>query len=319
MQVTRLLFVVFWIAILTQTSACLAGKIVVEEYAPKSVAFPGCTHLLVNGRTEIVTAGNRLFYRKEPGVPFQESPLEGLEDAHSVAFNPRDRLFYVTDTANHRLRTFRNPAEDRWLRSVDSLAGVKLDRPHDIVVDEKTGWLYALNPNNGHVFRFKSLKEKGAKLDLSKHLGYSRALTMANGKLYVVGSSRGAVIEIDDFSKQKYTIHTSFEKKREAVAGSWKSTGLVLNDVDFFKGYWYATSYFCPAFAAGQNCNENKFIRFKTWHDFQAGIWEDLSRLLPKNIVPYYLTPTDRGLFIAVFRHEEPESFNKVFRLRVSE
>ena len=319
MQALRLLCVVLSIGILSQSPSCKADEIVVEEYAPKTISFPGCTHLLVNGKTEIVTAGNRLFYRKDPRMSFQESPLKGLEDAHSVAFNPREGLYYVTDTENHRLRTFRDPAGDQWLSSVNSLAGVKLDRPHDIVVDEKTGWLYALNPNNNHVFRFKSLNEKATELDLSKHLGYSRALTIARGKLHVIGSSRGVVIEIDDFSKQEYTIHKSYAKKKNAVAGSWKTTGLVLNDVDFFKGHWYATSYFCPTYADGQDYNEHKFICFNSWHNFHGGIWEDLSHLLPKKIVPYYLTPTDQSLYIAVFRHEEPESFNKVFRLRISE
>ena len=42
-----------------------------------------------------------------------------------------------------------------------------------------------------------------------------------------------AVIEIIDFDKKKYKIHNSFGKKKNAVAGSWKGTGLVLNDVAF--------------------------------------------------------------------------------------
>lgn len=312
----RLLFVVLSIGILEQIPRCNADEVVVEEYAPKGISFPACTHLLISDKTEIVTSGSRLFYRNDSGVPFQESPLKGLQDAHSVAFNPRDQLFYVTDTGNHRLRTFRDPAGEEWLSSVQMLAGTQLDRPHDIVVDQKTGWLYALNPNNGRLFRFKSLNEKGTELDLSKHIGYSRALTIAKEKLYVIGSSRGVVIEIDDFSKQEYTIHKSFGKKKDAVAGSWKTTGLVLNDVDYFNGHWYATSYFCPTYAGGQDCNENKFIRFKTWRDFGTGNWEDLSQQLPENIVPYYLTPTDHSLYIAVFRHEDSKSFNKVFRLR---
>jgi len=174
-----------------------------------------------------------------------------------------------------------------------------------------------LNPNNGFVFRFKSLKEEATKLDLSKHLGYSRALTITKGKLYVIGSTRGVIIEIDDFSKQKYTIHPSYGKKKDACAGSWIKTGLVINDLDFFRGYWYATSYFCPSYAQGEDCDKNKFIRFKTWKDFQTGKWEDLSQKLPKEIVPYYLTPTDDSLFIAVFQHEKPKTINMIYRLDI--
>jgi len=41
--------------------------------------------------------------------------------------------------------------------------------------------------------------------------------------------------------------------------------------VDFFNGHWYATSYFCPTYAGNQNCDENKFIRFRTWLDLKEG------------------------------------------------
>ncbi len=312
----RLLILILSIGAFGQIALCHAGEVVVEEYAPQAISFPACTHLMVSGKTEIVTSGTRLFYRKDPGMPFQESPLKGLQDAHSVAFNRADQLFYVTDTGNHQLRTFRDPAGDEWGSGVHSLAGTQLDRPHDIVVDSKTGWLFALNPNNGRLFRFKSLDEKATELDLSEHLGYSRALTIAKEKVYVIGSSRGVVIEIDDFNKQEYTIHKSFGKKKDAPAGSWKTTGLVLNDVDYFEGYWYATSYFCPTYAGGQDCNEHKLIRFKTWRDFETGNWGDLSSHLPEDVVPYYLTPTDHALYIAVFRHEKTKPFNKVFQLR---
>ena len=296
----------------------LASRIRVEEYAPRSDSFPACTHIAFNGKTEIVTAGNRLFYRADSKSPFHESAIKDLKDAHSVVFNPHDKLFYATDTGNHRLITFRDPASSKIQSSVTSLADVTLKRPHDIVVDRSTGWLYSLNPDICQVFRFKAAGKKSDSLDLSRHLGYSRALSIVNGRLYIIGSSVGCVVEIVDFDKQEYRIHRSFGKKKDAVAGSWQSTGLVFNDVDFFKGHWYATCYFCPTYAAKQNCDENKFIRFKTWEDLKLGSWDDLSSFLPGNIVPYYLTPRDDALFIAVFNHESPGTFDKVLRLTIS-
>ena len=140
-----------------------------------------------------------------------------------------------------------------------------------------------------------------------------------SGRLYVIGSSVGAVVEVVDFGKQQYRIHNSFEKKKDAPAGSWKSTGLVLNDVDFFNGHWYATSYFCPTYAGNQNYDENKFIRFRTWQDLKEGTWDDLSHFLPSKVVPYYLMPREDAIFIAVFNHEEPGTFGKVYRLTISE
>ena len=265
----------------------LPSGIRVTQYAPKSDSFPGCTHIAFRGDTEIVTAGDRLFYRTDSQAPFRESAIKGLDDAHSVLFDPHDRLFYVTDTGNHRLITFRDPSRSQIQHSLTSLADVELQRPHDIVRDPSTGWLYSLNPDTSQAFRFEAAGKSAGVLDLSQHLGYSRALTIVNSRLYVIGSSSGAVVEVVDFGKQQYKIHTSFGKKKDATAGSWGSTGLVLNDVDFFQGYWNATSYFCLTYAGNHDYDENKFIRFKTWRDFEEGAWEDLSQSLPSKVVPY--------------------------------
>ena len=293
----------------------LSSHIQVTKYAPKINSFPGCTHIAFSGKTEIVTAGNRLFFRTDSRSPFRESAIKRLKDAHAVVFNPHDRLFYATDTGNHRLITFRDPASSQVQNHLTSLADTRLKRPHDIVFDQSTGWLYSLNPDSSNLFRFKTSGMTADVLDLSRHLGYSRALTIVNGRLYVIGSSVGAVVEVIDFGKQQYKIHNSFEKRKDAVAGSWKSTGLVLNDVDFFQGHWYATSYFCPTYAGKNDYDENKFIRFQTWQDLKEGTWDDLSQFLPSKVVPYYLTPGEKALFIAVFNHEEAGTFDKVYQL----
>ena len=196
-----------------------------------------------------------------------------------------------------------------------TLAGVKLDRPHDIVVDED-GWLYALNPNKAEVFRFRGFGDQESVLDLSQHLGsYSRALTVVGKTLYVVGSSAGKIVEVDNFERREFRVHPSFKKRRDAVAGSWQTTGLVPNDVEFHQGYWYVTSYFCPTYSQQTDCNEMKFIRFKTWKDFETGNWEDLSGLLPRDLVPYYLTPHDDSLYLATFSHEAPNQPGRIYRV----
>jgi hypothetical protein len=290
------------------------NDIEITEYASADSGFRQPTHIAFRDGLEIITDDSRLLFREKSAAPFRPSPLDGLKDAHNVAYNPRDELFYVTDSGNHRLVSFRDPSRGEIAKSAARLAGVALDRPHDIVCDGATGWMYALNPNKGEVFRFKGFGQDESSLDLSKHLGYSRSLSFARGTLYVVGSSAGKVVEIDDFQAGKYTIYNSFGKRRDAPAGSWKTTGLVPNDADFYEGYWYMTSYFCPQYAAGEDCNENKFIRFKTWRDFESGDWEDLSGLLPKDIVPYYLTPRKDGLYLAAFYHEGQGGTGTVFR-----
>lgn len=289
--------------------------IILAQHAPQSGSFPACTHIDHSSTTEIVTSGDRLFYRTDSKSPFIQSPISALADAHSVVFNPIENRYYATDTGNHRLITFGDPAIDLWDTFATTLAGIKLQRPHDIVFDEVTSWMYALNPNSGHVFRFKGSADSATALDLSKHLGYSRALTISHGTLYVIGSSHGVVIEVDNFEKQQYKIHRSFGKKKNAVAGSWQGTGLVLNDVDFHQGHWYATNYFCPSYAGKNNSDEHRLIRFKTWRDLEQGAWEDLSPLLPNKIVPYFLTPHANGLDIGVFSHELRGTSSCVYRL----
>ncbi len=295
-----------------------ASGIVVEKYAPQSGSFPACTHIDHSSKTEIVTSGDRLFFRTDAKSPFRQSPISVLSDAHSVVFNPIEKRFYATDTGNHRLITFADPASDPWETFATSMAGIKLQRPHDILFDDATGWMYTLNPDNGQVFRFKGTGDSAAVLDLSKHLGYSRALTIAGGTLYVIGSSHGVVVEVTDFEKQEFQIHSSYGKKRNAVAGSWQGTGLVLNDVDYYQGHWYATSYFCPSYAGENNCDEHKFIRFKTWRDFKEGTWDDLSHLLPSKVVPYFLTPHSAGLDIGVFSHESRGTAASIYRLTLA-
>ncbi|MBI3863247.1 MAG: hypothetical protein HY290_15255 [Planctomycetia bacterium] len=305
------------ILVLCAGGLCAAppGGVVIEDWALVGADDGGCTHLAFGGERQIITAGNRLLVREGGADPFRASPVAGLNDAHSVVYNPRDKTYYVADSGNHRLVAILDPSRAEIARTTTRLAGVALDRPHDIVFDDATGWMYALNPNRVTLFRFKGFGEQESALDLSEHLGYSRALSIVEGKVYVIGSSRGCVVAVDDFDARKFRVITSHGKRRDAPAGSWTTTGLVLNDADFYRGFWYATSYFCPQYAAGTDCNENKLIRFKTWIDFEAGRWDDLSSLLPRDIVPYYLTPRDGGLFLAAFYHEGKGGVGNVFRI----
>ncbi|MEX0727433.1 MAG: hypothetical protein WEB58_23005 [Planctomycetaceae bacterium] len=289
----------------------------ISPYAPANGTFPDCTLILFRGEQEIVTAGQRLHVRDNNTENFRESPVMLFDELHAVAYNSRDGLYYATDTGRHRLVAFRDVNLQRIEKSAETLADVKLDRPHDIVIDD--GWIYAINPNRPTVFRFRAFGEEETSIDLTEHPGYSRALSIVDNKLYVVGSSAGKIIEITDFSKQEFRVYTSFGKKRDAPAGSWSTTGLVPNDVEFYAGKWYITSYFCPTYANGTDCNEMKFIRFATWQDFETGEWEDISDLLPKDIVPYYMTVHGEDLFVATFSHEGEGQPGRVYRISARE
>lgn len=301
------------IVILLASRITSAADVVIDRYIPENI--PDCTHILRHGKLELLTLDSRFLVRASNAEPFRPSPLTDFKDAHSVAFLPRTGLYYATDTANHRLFSFRDPLVDRKEKIVDAVAGIKLDRPHDVAVDGD-GWLYALNPNTPTVFRMRDLGVEETSLDLSTHLTYTRALSIVESRLYVIGSSVGKIVEITDFAKKEFVVHDSFGKKKDAPAGSWTTTGLVPNDAEVFDGWWYVTSYFCPEYAKETDCNEHKLIRFRTWDDFRTGKWEDLSSLLPEKIVPYYLTPTGDALLIAAFVHEAPTHPGGVWRIR---
>lgn len=288
--------------------------VVVERYTPDDIR--DCTHILFQDKLELLTVDSRLLWRATNRDAFEPSPLADFLDAHSVAYHPRLKLYFATDTANHRMFSFRDPRQDQKVKSVGTIAGVKLDRPHDVVVDDD-GWIYVINPNPPTtVFRFRDLGVEESSLDLSQHLTYSRALSVVKNRLYVVGSSVGRIVEVADFTKQEFTVHESHGKKKDSPAGSWTTTGLVPNDADMFDGWWYVTSYFCPEYAAKSDHNEHKLIRFKTWDDFRAGRWDDLSSLMSDKLVPYYLTPHGDALYIAAFKHEDSKHPGGVWRVR---
>lgn len=290
-------------ALLISLCGC-SDKISSQRYlaGTEEINFKTCTHINFLNGYEIVTdlTNSRFVYRKEGSDELKISPIE-LDQPHSLIYNKFDKLYYADDTDNHRIIAFRDIEKPEIEKIAHEIAGIKLRRPHDLVIDSE-GWIYAINPYEPVVFRFKGLGEQESVLDLSKELAYSRALSLINDRVYVAGSSVGKVIEIVDFEKKEYNVYTSFGKKLDRPAGNWEKTGLVINDVDHYKGDWYATSFFTPDYSdPGDDYDKNKFIKFKNWDDFEQGNWQDLSDLIPSGGVPYYLTVYDGKLFVAVF------------------
>ena len=305
----------------TEPSEPSKWGLAVSEYAPggsDQISFKWPTHIAFGPKgQEVVTdlKNNRFLYRDGPGDSLKVSPIP-VRGQHSVVYNPADKLYYANDTGNHRLISFADPSSAKITAQTNKILGVPLKRPHDIVIDPDTGWIYALNPSSGHVFRFSAIGKNESVLSLGKHLGgYSRSLTFANGRLYVIGSAAGRIVEVLDWDKAQVKVYKSFKKKRSAAAGSWSKTGLVLNDAEFFNGFWYASSYFTASYAGGTNPDENKFIRFKTLEDFVSGNWEDLSSLVADGMTPYYMTIRGESLYLAVFAHTKAGKGDVILRM----
>ena len=287
----------------------------------EEIKFGGFTHIAFGPEeSEIITActTHRFLYRNNPKDSFLESPLS-VRRHHSVAYNPADKLYYANDTDNHRLISFADPSKNTITAETKQICGIKLQRPHDTVIDPATGWIYALNPNSGHIFRFTAIGENESVIKAPTQ-GYTRALTFTNGRLYAIGSSKGRIVEVVDWEKPTFKTYDSFDPtNRQAAAGSWKTTGLVLNDAEFFNGQWYATSYFTQSCSKGTDFDENKFIRFKTLDDMVAGKWTDLSSLVPSGLTPYFLTLNKNKLYLATFNHESTGSGDCILQFEPTE
>jgi len=292
----------------------------VSTYAPDEggLQFKWPTHIAFgSGTQEIVSdlRNNRFVYRDSSDDAWQASPV-AVSGQHSLVYNPADGLYYANDTANNRIIAFSDLSSGAIAAQTSNIQGVALNRPHDVVIDPATNWIYALNPNSRDVFRFSAIGQDESVLNLSSELGgYSRSLTFAGGRLFAIGSAAGRIVEIVDWDTEEVNVYQSFGKISSASAGSWTKTGLVINDLEFYDGFWYATSYFTESYAGGTDFDENKLIRFETLDDFATGNWEDVSGLVPSGMNPYFLTVDDDNLFLAIFNHESPGEGDAILKI----
>lgn len=318
------------------------------------------TAILRSGEMELITdygAGQVLLRRvgvSSGASDWQPIPLPPLNRPHSVAEGPKG-VFYVNTAGDGSLYVFDLSAPTKSVSRVTQLAGHRLFEPHDHVFDEVSGWHYVLQVD-GVLHRFRSIGEEESSLlvrgaggrvasgvtDNDARTGpagvgsYSRSLSFVDGKVWVIGSSAGRVIRIDDFDRGLWTTFQSGGKRSEATSGSLEETGLVLNDVEFFDGWWYGSNMFVRPADAIQaepqtdattrsvrvsrgdarpaengslkrpdrrtiDYSAGRLIRWRDWTDFEAGRWEDLSTSLPPDVIAYYFTRDTDALYLACF------------------
>lgn len=290
-------------------------RVSIELYYPSNEMDPVlgvATHIYFTPEKEIITdlSHNSFLYRRHGEDTWHRShvPVNG---PHSIAYHPGQDLYYVNDTENHRMISFRKLDQTRIESEKDTIAGVGLNRIHDVIYDQASGWIYALDPYGPTLFRFKGLDEPAEKMTFPDQQGYARALSLVDSKLYLILSEHGRIIEIADWEENRYTVQQSFGHKRPAPAGSYVYTGLIPNDAEYFNGKWYVSSFFCQQYDPNSTTfvNRNNLIRFETWDDFKSGNWEDLSDLLPEeDFIPYFMTVHDNKLFLAGFFFEPDEN-----------
>lgn len=306
------------IPLLLMAGGAQASPAALEGVAQRAVATQvklcGPTHIGFFGQVTVVTdnGGGTLYHRVANG-PWQSSPFK-LNSAHSVLQLPNGR-WLINDTNNNRM--IEADRLDGTGRTVilDELGGIKLNRPHDQILDPETGDVYLIDGSRT-LFRFKTLEGKveSWKFRHPEEMDYARSLSWFDGKVHIIHSSRGEVLRVDDFDKRELTRFasprpvsgpaSSGTPYRDFPAGALSTTGLVLNDVEYFDGWYYGTNFFSPRYAKGGDTGPARLIRWKNWDDFKAGRWEDRSDRLPVSktpVIPYYMTVAEDGLHIAYF------------------
>lgn len=271
------------------------------------------THIGFFNGLEIISdsRNNRFVYRRKGSTDsFSESRV-GVEGPHSMIWV--NNKYYAVNTAGDEVIEFSDIANDRG-SAVPNYFEVDLKRPHDIVYNADDGYVYVIDGNKG-LTRFDPTTSDPAEVSgVYKELDYARSLTVEGGKVYIINSSKGEVIRMENFNK--WTVYKSPGKKAVVEAGSWDSTGLVLNDVERYGDYWYASNAFSPAFAGKYDARKYRLIRWRTWKDFENGNWEELSYLLPWGVVPYYFTVDNGILYLATYRSSRvPGSNGKIYKL----
>ncbi len=260
-------------------------------FSPTQIAFLQGLEIITN------VGGRELLFRPEGSeAPWRSSPV-ALRRPHSVALGANGML-YVVDTHGDRILRVADLASGE-VTAATEIDGKELHRPHDIVADPRGGLLYVIDGRR-RLYRFRDFGVEEEHLRLGRdEIGYSRALSVVDGTLYLVSSARGQVVRVDDFEQRRLRTFTSAGKKREDNAGSWSETGLILNDIERFDGYWYGSSFFHSNYSPEQDTGKYRLIRWKTWQDFERGRWQDLSRGLPAEVVPYYFWVHRRTLYVA--------------------
>jgi hypothetical protein len=326
MKSNQLFYCVFFVLYVTNLVAQETNPIQISIYVDSSdVLTDGLrvpTHIGFFDGLEIISdlENDRFVYRQQGSTDdFIESQVK-VDGQHSLTWV--NGKYYAVNTDEHKVIEFSDITETG--NNAPNYNGIDLRRPHDIVYNPTDGYIYTIDDKEG-LTRFDPNNDNIAeKSEINKSevpvLGYARSLSIVNGKVYIINSSRGEVIQMDDFDN--WTVYESPGQKRNnkgekinSPAGAWDTTGLVLNDVERYGDYWYGSNFFAQSYAGGNDANKYRLIRWRTWEDFQNGNWEELSYLLPSRVVPYYLTVHNGALYLATFHPEHPGTNDKIDKL----
>jgi hypothetical protein len=268
----------------------------------------GATQIGFWGNITTLVSTPSVYYREGLG-PWKKSSIPLL--GHSVTRLPNGH-WILNDTERNQLIEATDISGNGKIISRTELAGVKLARPHDQIVDPSTGYVYMVDGNR-RLFRLKDLSGPAEVWTFTaEEMGYDRSLSWFDGHLHVIDSSRGEVLRIDDYAKHQYTRFKSPRPDRinpkpfltygdrDFMGGSLSATGFILNDVQKMGDWYYGTNMFTKAFALDGDPRPARLVRWKSWADFEQGKWQDLTSHLGNvsdSATPYFLSADENSLY----------------------
>lgn len=219
-----------------------------------------------------------------------ELTLDTLYKPHYIIYNPNDGYVYFVDA------DYGNP--DKYLYRFNEFAADKIER---INLLDKTN----INLRSNLKEQILSSDGKENSYEYKNGKGYVRSLSIINGKLYIINSSHGEVIrldELDNFSDGniKFTRFRNYTASI-APAGTYASTKVTLNHIEYYNGFWYGANFFHKDFNEKDTLDYHEYnlVRWKTWDDFENSRFTDLSYLITDNrFLPYHFTKHEGKLFI---------------------
>ncbi len=245
---------------------------------------------------------NRYVYTKN-GNWFQ-STLD-LQGSHSLVKDMNGN-FVIDDTENGRVIVSKTMNKKDIIKILSYSGGEKFNRPHDIAVSDD-GFIFIITSDK--LIRLNRNYEESGEMKFPPEIwGYARSIKFLKNQLFIINSSKGGVIRIVDFQNRRYEVIKTLAHKRDGPAGSFDTTGPVINDIEYYNGYYYASNYFTKSYSSGQDYNKFRLIRWKKWDDFKNGNFEDVSNLIKNNQVPYFMNVSGdvKSLLLTTFNHEKP-------------
>lgn len=276
-------------------------------------------------------ANSRFIYRSIAGKDvWKSSNMPSLARPHALTYSPEAERYFAVDTDNHQLISFSSfdaTVKDdvqRFSQVGETPIG---RRPHDIAYNNVDKHIYVvlnngvlqIEANKGGIVNSAFLSESTIASNIRKNqpdihfnVGYVRSISIVDGALYLSNSTQGNVIQIDDFyNPSTWIAHINKNQPRKyAEKGSFDKDGLIINDIEYFEGYWYASNYYAGNvnnYLSEAAVSKNKLIRWKSLADFENSKWEDLSSLVHPESVTYNFTRGKNALYLSMFHNGNDE------------